>query len=748
MSLDSSPELDTAIDSPEQQPRAVVQISWDKSGNFDGPYDTLRGYDSITIDRSVSSSLPDQVSVISGEASAQATVKLANGETLGDQQDAAWFYSRLNDDSPLVVYDRLDLPFRIQLGYRTVNGDETIRKITGATTALNVSVSEGEATLEAIDNRTVLSGPVNLPAVVADEGDQTRMPGLDAQWLIDYVLRQHGYDVSPAVRNNCAVYVTFHGSAYPDIGELLIAWDSDDGVEHKVLEFIPGGNFAEALDAGPDVRATQDEGPNIWIRPKPYHPISTNTGDRVHAEMWAKIGETSTGVFSFIAHTTQAHFILWEIEDGIISVTVKRNNAASNHQVSAPVLTNIDPAWTYVGLELEWTSTGATVRLRIDGTTYTGSVTSAPSGGMPAFNTVGCLPDFPVEAWQITNLAPNVWRDTFVSEANIDPSINKLSAVVDSEADDAWQLIKEIASAELGTIHFDENGVFNFWSRAHWVSEEAQTVQKTVDVSQQLKTIGYQDGISQIANSVEAPVTAYTLGAAVDNLWVAPDNFVVVPGTSTTILDVDLGKAATGITTAFVPYYDPTRSWFEARTTPGGPLDYSSVTVKAEIISAQKVRITVNNTADSTRYLLESAQLPSIHLYGRPINEIAESNTNPVVTDQDSILTYGLRQIKLESNKWRQDYSSARGIAQAILSETAYPNPTLTSVRIVGDPRIQLGDRHHVNGSAGINGEYRVVKIKDSFDSGGFEQDLDYVKAFNVLIWDEGLWSDDYVWGE
>jgi hypothetical protein len=172
------------------------------------------------------------------------------------------------------------------------------------------------------------------------------------------------------------------------------------------------------------------------------------------------------------------------------------------------------------------------------------------------------------------------------------------------------------------------------------------------------------------------------------------------------------------------------------------------VTVKAEIISAQKVRITVNNTADSTRYLLESAQLPSIHLYGRPINEIAESNTNPVVTDQDSILTYGLRQIKLESNKWRQDYSSARGIAQAILSETAYPNPTLTSVRIVGDPRIQLGDRHHVNGSAGINGEYRVVKIKDSFDSGGFEQDLDYVKAFNVLIWDEGLWSDDYVWGE
>jgi hypothetical protein len=747
MALDSTPELDAAVDSPEQQPRALVQISWDGSGDFDGAFDTITGYESVSLDRSVANSLPDQVSVITGEASAQATVKLANGETLSELQDAAWFYSRLNEDSPLASYDRLDLPFRLQFGYRTSSGDETIRKLTGSTTDLDVSVSEGEATLTAIDNRTVLSGPVNLPAVVADEGDETRLPGLDGQWLIDYILRQNGFDVSPAIRNNCAVFVTFHGSAFPEVGELLIAWDSTDGIQHQVLEFISDGFFAEALDAGPEVRATQDQGPNIWIRPYSFHPISTNTGDRVHAEMWAKVGSDSTGTFSFIAHTTQAHFILWEIEDGIISVSVKRNNTASTHQVSAPVLGNSDPEWFYVGLELEWTSTGATVRLRVNDTTYTGSVTSAMGIQMPAFNTVACLPDFPVEAWQITNLAPNVWRDTFESEVHLDPSINKIFAVVDSSVPDSWQLLKEIASAELGTIHFDENGVFNFWSRQHWVSEDAQTVQKTVDISQQIKTIGYKDGIAQIANSVESPVTAYTLGEAVDNLWVAPDNFVVVPGTSTTILDVDLGKAATGIITTFVPYYDPTRSWFEARLTPGGALDYSSVTVKAEIISAQKVRLTVNNTANSTRYLLESQQLPSIHLFGRPLLNVSESNTNPIVEDQTSIETYGLRQLKLAANKWRQDYSSARGIAQAVLSETAYPNPAVTAVRIVGDPRIQLGDRHQVNASAGLTGQYRVTSIKENFDVSGYEQTIDYVKAFNVLIWDEGEYSSDDVWG-
>lgn len=742
MALDSTPELDAAADSPEQAPVASVKVSWDKSGDFDGPQDVVLGVGGIRIDRSIASGLPDQVSVIAGEASAQATVDLVTGNTYGEQESAAWFYSRLNDDSPLAAYDRLDLPAQIEIGYR---GTETLRKITGYTTDLDVNAAAATADLVIADNRNVFSGPVILPAVVADEGDDTRLPGLDAQWLIDYVLRQYGFNVSPAIRNNAAVYVTFHGSAFPDVGELQIAWDSEDGVTHEKLSFAPDGMFAEALDAGPDVRAAQDEGPNIWIKPDPAHPITTNATSKVHAEMWAKIGEDSTGVFSFIAHTTQSHFILWEIENGIISVSVKRHNGASTHQVSAPVLANADPEWTYVGMELEWSSTGATARLRINGTTYTGSVSSAFVTQMPALNTVGCLPDFPVEAWQITNLAPNVWRDTHTSDADLDPSINQLFAVVDSDADDAWQLLKELAAAELGTVHFDETGRFQFWSRAHWVSEDAQTVQKTVDISQQIKTIGYKDGLAQIANSVEAPVSAYEYGEAVDNLWVAPENFVAVPGTSTTTLEINLDKAASGIVTSFVPYYDPTRSWFEARATPGGPLDYTSVSVSAEVVSAQKVIITVTNSADSTRYLLESQQLPSIHLFGRPLLPISESGSNPVVTDSSSIAKYGLRVLKLEANKWRQDYSSARGIAQAVLSETANPNPAITSVRIVGDPRIQLGDRHQLNGSVGISGEYRVIKLQDSFDESGYEQTLDYVKAYNVLIWDEGTWND-YVW--
>jgi len=747
MALDSTPELDAAIASPEQQPVSSVLVSWDKSGDFDGPYDRITGHSSVSISRAIASGLPDQVSPISGEATATANIDLANGQTLSEMESAAWFYSRLNDDSPLSTYDRLNLPVQIELGYRTTNGSETLRKLTGYSTDLDVDVSRGEASLSVADYRALLSEPVNLPAAVSDQGDQLRLPGLDGQWLIDYVLRQNGINVSPAVRNNAAVYATFHGSAFPDVGELALAWDSADGIERKQLTFTPDGKFAEALNAGPEPRATQNEGPNIWIRPLATHPISTNPNNRVHAEMWAKIGEDSTGVFSFLAHTIHDHFVLWEIDAGVISVSVKRHGTASTLQVSAPALTNPDPEWIYVGMELEWTTAGATARLRIEDTTYSGSITSAYTTQQAAFNTVGALPDFPVEAWQITNLAPNIWRDTHAPAASLDPSINNIFAVVETTARDSWQLLREIAEAELGTVHFDENGVFNFWSRAHWVTEEAQTVQKTVDVSQQIKSIGYRDGLDQIANEVEAGVTAYTFGAAVDNLWVSPENLVAVPGTSSTVLDVDLGKAAAGIVTEFVPYYDPTRSWFEARVTPGGAIDYSSVTVKAEVISAQRVRITINNTADSTRYLLESQQLPSIHLFGRPIIPIEESDSHPVVTDDGSIEIYGRRVLSLPANPWRQSYSSARGIAQAVLSETAYPNPVLTSVRIVGDPTIQLGDRHTVEGSVGISGQYRVIKINEDFSASGYEQTLDYVKAYNVLIWDEGSWSDNYVWG-
>lgn len=745
----STTTLSDAVVSPVQEPVAAVRVSWDGTGSFVGAYDTLTGYGDVSINRAIKGPLPEAVSVISGESSAAASVSLVNSETLADSQDAAWFYSRLNASSPLAVYERLSNPVQIEFGYKTAAGIETLRKITGVTTDLDVNVSSGTASLDVIDYRDKLSGEVNLPAVVNDEFDNLRLPGLDSQWLIDYVMRQNGYFVSPPALDDAttAVLVTFHGSAHPEVGVLREAWTSIDGVARDMLEFNRDGKFAESLKAGPTTRLAANKGPNIWVYTA--QDILVTTGSSMHAHLWAKVGSSSNGIFTWATHPTSSHYIQFVIESGVIRVYTKRTPSSTVQSFSATVLGNATPAWTYVGFELVWTASGATVRIRINATTSSGTITQSYSGVVPPFTAMGMLPDFPVESWEVSNIAANVWSNTFTSQVQLDSSINKLTAVVDTTAADSWALLKELATAELGCIFFDELGVFHFWSRDHWVTTEAQTVQRTLDVTDQIKTIGYSDGIAQIANIVTAPVTSYSLGAGTDSMWVSPDSFTAIAGYTSKIFDVDLGKAATDIKIDFSPVQDTTRSWFEARVArEGGDIDNSNVSVVAEVISAQKVRITIINRHSQFRYLITSDGKPSIHLWGRPIEVISGSDTGFTKRNQLSIDIFGERSLTLPNSKWLQNGSSALGIASAVLSETANPNPVLTSVTIPGDPRIQLGDRHQINGgTSGITGEYRVLSIQDKFGDSGYTQTLEYGRTYKIGIWGQSLWGRA-VWGE
>src|SRR5690606_3518323 len=48
--------------------------------------------------------------------------------------------------------------------------------------------------------------------------------------------------------------------------------------------------------------------------------------------------------------------------------------------------------------------------------------------------------------------------------AVLDPGLLSLSHFPNIKSEDAWELIKEIAAAELGAAFWDENGVFRFWN--------------------------------------------------------------------------------------------------------------------------------------------------------------------------------------------------------------------------------------------------------------------------------------------
>src|SRR5690606_35358756 len=63
--------------------------------------------------------------------------------------------------------------------------------------------------------------------------------------------------------------------------------------------------------------------------------------------------------------------------------------------------------------------------------------------------------------------------------AVLDPGLSRISNYPAVKAEDGWDLIKEVASAELGAVFWDENGVFHFWNY-NTIRDKRNTVVKTL----------------------------------------------------------------------------------------------------------------------------------------------------------------------------------------------------------------------------------------------------------------------------
>lgn len=163
-----------AIQGRESRPVARVKADWKRDGSyaFDpgvfrdifsdtfeaaGDMGDLTGWvESLDIDRSLSTDLPEAAKVLEGFGSASATVVLSGTMACGTSVVQA-----LNANASWVA--RVATPVTVDLGYVGTAGPEYLRQFTGQVRSLAVDPAAGTVTLSLLDKRDLLRNPVTLP---------------------------------------------------------------------------------------------------------------------------------------------------------------------------------------------------------------------------------------------------------------------------------------------------------------------------------------------------------------------------------------------------------------------------------------------------------------------------------------------------------------------------------------------------------------------------------------------------------
>jgi hypothetical protein len=704
----------------------------------------------IVIDRALSTDVPDAAQLVTGYASAEATIRLGDG-TAG--RGARSQFSPYDPAGPLFGKQELRRPTVVQLGHRTAAGAEVLPAFTGFLRSATTR-ADGEVEITALDGAEKMRGIASLPVVAADDataaGNVTGIrPGLNSQWLIDWLARQAGYYATPPTRSKCVASFTLHGSATPEIGyPYNVSWDRPFlDTTSSVQPPFRKGKFGLALDC---VSVPAADGLWVYCRPDPAQPVTMNDGATIFCEGWiyadaARI--TANAADGQVLQVIKANRMNTAYGVGMMIYTgklVALVSRASQSFIYAGPTIPADNAWHYTAIQITVSSNGSTmdVTYRLDGTTTTRTALAA--GGSVTGNGpidqifVGSNYGVPIEAVQMTtedNTAQ--WNDAFVPTAILDAGLNELVAtpVITSDTD-RWALLKDIAAAEYGTIGFDETGRFVFRNAQNTRSAGGSVV-ATVTAADALLDTQIDRAVDQVRNHITATVKAPTMLASVD-AW-RPDTVPSVQPGQTITLAANLDKPTSGVSGPLWLQPDAnfagiTISSFicNSKLDGTGTIIASGVTAVANVFNGTSVRIICTNKTGSTVYLVYPSSefgyvpgSPGLVLRGIPIDWSNTTNQIIDLVDQPSVDTYGEQSYPVSSD-WLQRADVLTGLFTDLLGQLRKPRPLLTGVRIIEDCRLQLGDRIVVKDTGGLTlgEEYFVVGIRTERSDQGAVQTL------------------------
>ncbi|GAB2702319.1 hypothetical protein BKA24_001695 [Microbacterium marinum] len=640
----------------------------------------------IEVIRSLDGELPDAASDVVGSVSAEMTVRgdayaASAPRLLRASEAAAWLQSAT---SCAVGYDGLTVPV-----------------FAGLVNDLDASEESGDLVLTARDAADRLTKPVRLKPYGSNmdrRGREGRHP-TNTSAVVTAILHENGIRVTPAPRSDaCELYVPGVGGWLADIG-----WTYPQGAGVPVDGWLEPSRFAVAP------KATGEQLRGFFKTRRNYG------GSRSMFEAFVNVTSgMSRAVLSVLLEGSR--FIL-RVTGG--KVVVEATNGGGAVEIMSA---NVATGWRHLCFEVG----GNYRRLWIDAAQVFASDTAWPitvsaqeinyvqwdAGGVQGV----------AAYWQpTTNTRPSAGYVAHSPEADVAQGALDVIGIPAVDGRESWDVLKEIAAAELGMVGFDESGRFAFRTRAMIADGLIPVATWDVDLVDDLHPSVSLDSVVTRATAtvrplrgVDAGLGAETEETAAQPSFMLSDLFSIEPGSS--YLDLATGDPVLSYQQKVSIIQQQGGAYTAALgmavcQDPGGLVRYEGMQLSAWIqpLDTRTIRVHFLNNSGQALFPVWpwdwteaggvsgpvpynlSAGSPALWILGVQFGDYWDS---PVTIDRTNAgaATWGDRVYAFPDSDWRQDVWTTRAFIDGFLSATGSPRATLAQVTVPADPRWQIGD--------------------------------------------------------
>lgn len=738
--------------------------------------------ESLSVDRQLTTDMPDGTRLITGypAATAQLTLSGLIGPTLDPAKTVAWLLNPADPTSPLYRSDALGSPLVIEAGVYTPGNAtaEMYPVFTGVVDDYTVDVQAGTATLSCLDYRSKFGKAPSLPlgafsdnATAATYNASDLGPLLTSGWVLNQFAESVGLYASPPPRTACVFRQTNHGGAWPET-----SWAAASEITAPALVSgavnVPANNgwvpgmFSRQVAA--TMNSTFFNAPPVGL---PYGTIPGDmgaSGQTWFVECWvqntnniALVGPTGTAFLfrltgngsptaTSIAVGLEATALGSALRP-FISVTINGVTTTMNPGLTIP----LDGNWYYFANAFRYTST-----TQVDNVTWVnGSSWHAAtnlSGTVNAHESIiaaGLVAYTPVESVQVTNEPFTDFTDpspnyTYATSTlvDLDPSLNQLTVVPDLTGQDAWSVIQQVAEAEGGVAGFDEAGVFRFINRD---TIDTQASARTVTPTYSLKTLQQEMGLSFVRNHIQLPVSTYAVLPAA-TVWTSTTGYQINPRVDRTII-VNTTDPVINVSRIFGVKPPsgavPGQSYYRAATHPtGGGSEVSNLNITATQLGPTTIAIRIINPNGYTCFLVTPIAGPYPPTEdGQPLLEVgaqaitantgtagaggtvADSQWPPASEGGAATNPRGELLLTMATDPFVQNQASAQTFTDSLLGDLYQPRPLWRNVGIVPDPSLQLADLITITDpdTTLVNGTALIIGSHLQVDKQSWGQSLD-----------------------
>lgn len=831
-------DAEAAILAAERAFFVDLKVDWDRDGLYAHHLSDLSRYaDDIQVDRSLAGSAPQEVMLIEGAAAAELSFTLGGEDADEADLNFVGVFSPYNGLSPLYNTDPIGCEVTYRIGVETATGIVWYSQFVGNIRLITPKRGEGSVEVKCLDRVEKLRTPVRFPvwgmSRYATQRGYEEAQLMDSAWVIDHCLRfgdtssspyrplyaEEFTKTDPLYDTGMRFFLTGNGAYTPTVGMVddntTLGFPQSEGLGRPMYydNGVPHPDSPEPSkppqslsSLGPDNTGWSAVGNGVsylmgfWGLERDAPNINANhfvgftlNNNGPDGSWWRAAGNTSQVIQVYVGIHMKLVLTLYQ---GSFRAEVR------NWQTSAGVTTSwfAVPVQNHVQIDVRFAfGGGATgvadkVDVLFDGVNqgqetiadWDGIYDGNPDpyeGFVAVIHQAGVSDLYWSSRWSAGGFAIPADSALFNTHSRreakyaavLDRGMNRLTHLPASTSEDAWDVITKVAAAELGSVFWDENGVFKFWNR--------QTIIDLQEFDVRTLSLDEVEGL-QITNSLDSVrniVTSESIKGYSQKEVLYSSNAIdefYVPGSSrvffTLYLD-DVQAIAPQVftryeladVTAFYPTWSPDDGsdsgfvvqwnfpgigWEERSSRTGGTW--------AEIYSyfdkeGNTVVEIFNGGAEPMR-LATGAAGASASAAFRILGSKVKRDETAILTATDlaSMAKYGRRNLSITGEWVQWQPAVATSLLEFLLPRSVQPIPTTDAVVIAGDPRLQLGDTMSILDPDGLGEQMRVqtygVTRHFSRDTGLTDTlTVEMLAPPRIGIWDSaqyGRWDETFIW--